>query len=442
MTLGCETIPAIHNHSLAGNTKQESINVVRIEPGQLPLKVLHILDHSLPLHSGYAFRSQSILSAQRDRGWRPVALTSPKHERSWKSLPSDKDKIDNFLYYRTSATNNSIPVAGEVQLIRALARRIEAVAKIERPDLLHAHSPVLNAIAALSAGRNLGLPVVYEIRAFWEDAMVDHRTTAEGSLKYRTTRTLETWACRFVAQTAVICEGLRTDLMSRGIPGEKISIVANGVNPDNFGARKPDLQTARRFHVEGKQVLGFIGSFNRYEGLDLLVKAMVQLASIRPDVVLLLVGGGEMEEELRAQIANAGMQERVILTGRIPQENIPAIYSLMDAVVYPRYSIRLTELVTPLKPLESMAMGKTVVASDIGGHREMIRDGHTGILFKSGDVSDLTKTLNRILDDASLRERLGAQGLEWVHGNRTWKTTTSVYSEIYSRALGTSLPDC
>ena len=441
MTLGCETIPAIHQSSLAGTVHEESSNGGPTKHARPPLKVLHILDHSLPLHSGYAFRSQNILTAQRDKGWQPVGLTSPKHERAWKSRPSDKDEIDKFRYYRTRATNHSLPVAGELQLITALAQRIEAVAKIERPVLLHAHSPVLNAVAALWAGRKLGLPVVYEIRAFWEDAMVDHRTTSEGSLKYRTTRALETWACRYAAQTAVICEGLRTDLMSRGIPGENISIVANGVNPDSFGARKPDLATARSFHVEGKTVLGFIGSFNRYEGLDLLVKAMVQLAAKRPDVALLLVGGGEMEEELRAQIAEAKMQERVILPGRIPQENIPEIYSILDVLVYPRYSIRLTELVTPLKPLESMAMGKTVVASDIGGHRELIRDGYTGILFKSGDVSALRQVLDRILDDPKLRDRLGSQGLDWVHKNRTWKATTSVYSEIYSRALGSSLPD-
>jgi PEP-CTERM/exosortase A-associated glycosyltransferase len=438
--LGCDTIPAIQQSFSAGTVYEHSSTGDRTEPARPPLKVLHILDHSLPLHSGYAFRSQNILTAQRERGWLPVGLTSPKHERAWKKQPTDKDEIDKFRYYRTKATNHSLPVAGELQLIKALARRIEAVATIERPDLLHAHSPVLNAVAALWAGRKLGLPVVYEIRAFWEDAMVDHRTTSQGSLKYRTTRSLETLACRYAAQTAVICEGLRADLIQRGIPGEKIGVVSNGVNPDNFGARKPDLATARKFHLEGKTVIGFIGSFNRYEGLDLLVKSMVELAANRPDVVLLLVGGGEMEAELRAQIADAKMQEKVILPGRIPQESIPDIYSIMDVLVYPRYSIRLTELVTPLKPLESMAMGKAVIASDIGGHRELIRDGDTGILFKSGDVSALTQALDRILDDPELRDRLGAQGLDWVHKNRTWKTTTSVYSEIYAKALGTSIP--
>jgi PEP-CTERM/exosortase A-associated glycosyltransferase len=412
------------------------------DSGGFPLKILHILDHSLPIHSGYAFRSQNILREQRTRGWRPIGLTSPKHGAAWKGASTDKDKVECFSYYRTAASNNSIPVVRELQLIKSLAKRIEEVAKIENPHVLHAHSPVLNAVAALWAGHKLGLPVVYEVRAFWEDAMVDRRTCSEASLKYKTTRALETWACRHAAQTAVICDGLRTDLISRGIAENKITVVPNGIHPAAFRAKEPDFAIARDLGIEGRKVLGFIGSFNRYEGLDLLVKAVAQLAAMRSDVILLLVGGGEMDNELRNQIFQEKIQDRVVLTGRIPQEKIPAIYSLIDVLVYPRYSVRLTELVTPLKPLESMAMGRPIIASDIGGHRELIWDGYTGVLFKSGDVFALVQTLNRVLDDPGLRERLATQGLNWVLRHRTWEQTTSGYSEIYSRALGTSLLDC
>jgi PEP-CTERM/exosortase A-associated glycosyltransferase len=417
-------------------------NVDLSDPGWSALKILHILDHSLPVHSGYAFRSQNIVREQRSRGWRPIGLTSPKHEAAWKGPSTDKDEVESFWYYRTGASNNSIPVVGELQLIKRLAKRIEEVAKIEGPHLLHAHSPVLNAVAALWAGHKLGLPVVYEVRAFWEDAMVDHRTCSEGSLKYKTTRILETWACRYAAQIAVICDGLRTDLIRRGVPEAKIAIVPNGINPETFVAQGPDLEVAKDLGVEGRKVVGFIGSFNRYEGLDLLVKAVAQLAALRSDVVLLLVGGGEMEKELRNQIAQLKMEDRVVLTGRIPQEKIHAIYSLIDILVYPRYSVRLTELVTPLKPLESMAMGKPIIASDIGGHRELIRDGYTGVLFKAGDLPALAQILNQVLDDSELRDRLAAQGLDWVRRNRSWKKTTSVYSQIYSMALGKVLRRC
>jgi glycosyltransferase involved in cell wall biosynthesis len=158
-----------------------------------PFKILHILDHSLPLHSGYTFRSQNIFRSQRKMGFHPVILTSPKHEASWKGECRDKETINEFLYYRTGAVKASrIPIQGEFRLMNVLEKRLHEVALIEKPDILHAHSPVLNALPALKVGRKLGIPVVYEIRAFWEDAAVDHGTYAENSIKYRMTRAVET----------------------------------------------------------------------------------------------------------------------------------------------------------------------------------------------------------------------------------------------------------
>jgi PEP-CTERM/exosortase A-associated glycosyltransferase len=403
------------------------------------LKILHILDHSLPLHSGYTFRTQNILEDQRKREWLPIALTSPKHEASWNGPSQRMEEIGGFRFYRTGRLHSGLgPLAAELQVMRLLAKRIEEVAKIEKPALLHAHSPVLNVLASLWAGRKLGIPVVYEIRAFWEDAAVDHGTYSPNSWKYRMVRSMETWACRKAAQVAVLCNGIKNDLVQRGIPEEKLSVVFNGINPKDFRTLDRDEELAKSLGTGGKRVLGFIGSFYRYEGLDLLVKAFAKLCETRDDLVLLLVGGGEMERELRDQVEKSSLQSRVIIPGRFPHEKIPGIYSLIDILVYPRYSMRLTELVTPLKPLEAMAMGKPLVASDIGGHRELIQNESTGLLFRPGDVSALAGTLLRLLDDAGLRGKLAIQGNQWVRENHTWSKTTAIYSAIYARALAKS----
>jgi PEP-CTERM/exosortase A-associated glycosyltransferase len=400
------------------------------------LRVLHVLDHSLPIHTGYTFRSANILNEQRRRGWSPVAVTSPKHEADQPDAAEDFEEIGGFRYYRTGASASaSLPFQSEIRLMRKLAKRIGQVARIEKPDILHAHSPVLNGLPALWVGNELSIPVVYEIRAFWEDAAVDHRTYSENSLKYKTVRALETWVCRHAAQVAVLCNGLKQDLIARGIPEDKLTVVFNGINPDDFRLLDADADLARRLGVAGKKVLGFLGSFYRYEGLSLLVDAMAKLASKRRDVVLLLVGGGEVEGELRAQVAKLGLQESVIFTGRIPHEEIPKVYALVDVLVYPRFSMRLTELVTPLKPLEAMAMCKPLVASDIGGHRELIRHGATGILSKPGDVNELVGAVELLLDDGALRARLSMQGYDWVRANHSWQRTTGVYAEIYAKAL-------
>ena len=403
------------------------------------LKILHILDHSLPLHSGYTFRTRSILEDQKRRGWAPVALTSSKHEASWKGTAPQMEEIAGFRFYRTGRLRSlSAPLAVEFQLIRALAKRIEEVAKIEKPALLHAHSPVLNVLAALWAGRKLGIPVVYEIRAFWEDAAVDHGTYASTSWKYRMVRSIETWACRKAVQVAVLCNGIKNDLVSRGIPSEKLTVVYNGINPQDFHVLGYDEEFAKRLKTSGKKVLGFVGSFYRYEGLDLLVKAFAKLCETRDDLVLLLIGGGETEKELREQADKLSLQGKVIIPGRFPHEEVPRIYSVIDILVYPRYSMRLTELVTPLKPLEAMAMGKPLVASDIGGHRELIRNEFTGLLFQPGDASALAAALLRLLGDAGLRAKIAAQANEWVLENHRWSKTTAVYSTIYEKALAKS----
>ena len=399
------------------------------------MKILHILDHSLPLHSGYTFRSQSIFRAQKKRGWNPVIVTSPKHEENWKGESHPRETIDVFHYYRCGKVNKGLPFFTERRMMKVTEDRIIEVAEQEKPDILHAHSPVLNGFPTLKAGRKLNIPVVYEIRAFWEDAAVDHGTYSEGSWKYKLTQALETKVCQQADHVGVLCEGLKNDLIHRGIPAEKISPVYNGVNSDDFTTVEPDTDFFEQWDLKGKTVIGFIGSFYRYEGLDLLIRAFARIAADRDDAILLLVGGGEMDKELRKLGSDLGLNDRLVMPGRIPHERVPGVYAMIDILAYPRYPMRLTELVTPLKPLEAMAMGKALVASDVGGHKELIKHKKTGILFKAGDVEGLTVSLDRILKDNTLRGFLEKEGREWVRENKTCDKTTEVYDDIYGSIL-------
>ena len=117
--------------------------------------------------------------------------------------------------------------------------------------------------------------------------------------------------------------------------------------------------------------------------------------------------------------------------GRIPHERIPGIYALIDILAYPRYSMRLTDLVTPLKPLEAMAMGKPLVASDVGGHKELIRDGENGVLFEAGNEQGLAEALQRYLNEGTLMQQISQQASKWVVEHHSWSKTTSVYKDIY-----------
>jgi len=401
-----------------------------------PLRILHILDHSLPVQSGYAFRSHSILQAQRRRGWESTAVTSPKHYESWRGDPSEKSIVGSIEYHHTPrAPRTRLPIAKELQIMATLAKRLSTLVRSKKPDVLHAHSPILNGIPALWIRRKTGIPVIYEMRSSWEDAAVDRGSYIRGSWKYRLARFLETWVCRRADHVVVICDGLKADLIARGVSAQRITSIPNGVDMEAFASVSPDQALAKAWNLSGKKIVGFMGSFFRWEGLDLLIDAIALIAAQRHDIALLLVGGGEMEGEIKQRVKRLHLEARVVMPGSVPQDQIPGLYALADVLAFPRYSTRLTEMVTPLKPLEAMAVGKAVVASDVGGHRELIQHERTGLLFRAGEVSALAASIIRVLDDTSLRHSLAQEAMMWVKQARSWDTTTAGYTSIYDRVL-------
>ncbi len=321
--------------------------------------------------------------------------------------------------------------------MRQLETRLEEVAREVRPDIIHAHSPVLNAFPAIKVARKLGIPVVYEIRAFWEDAAVDHGSTTEGSLRYRITRNLETRAIKQVDHVFTICEGLRADILARGIPASKVTVIPNAVDINAFHlANPPDPELQKRWGLTGKTVIGFIGSFYAYEGLDLLLDALPAIIKQKPDICVLLVGGGPQEANLRQQAEQLGLRDHVIFTGRVPHSEVNRYYDLIDILAYPRHPMRLTELVTPLKPLEAMAQGQLFVASDVGGHRELVKHNKTGILFKAGDQQALAQAIVELLDNRQRWPELKANGRQFVEDIRNWRNSAANYQSPYLTLTG------
>jgi PEP-CTERM/exosortase A-associated glycosyltransferase len=397
------------------------------------MRILHVLDHGLPLHSGYAFRTRAIVKAQLARGWEVACLTGPRHAADG----PDPEIIDGITFYRTAQPAPAPAPLGEWREIRALSARLDGLIEQWRPDQLHAHSPVLTALAALPVARRHGLPLVYEIRAFWEDAAVGNGTGREGSARYHLVRLLETYAARKAGAVAVICEGLRQDLIARGIAPDKIVVAPNGVDMDLFGSPPPaDAGFAASLGLTDADGVGFIGSFYDYEGLDDLIDAMPLLLAKRAKARLLLVGGGPMEEALRAQAAASPVADRIRFIGRVPHDEVDRYYALIDILAYPRKAMRLTELVTPLKPLEAMAQRKLVVASNVGGHRELIEDGVTGTLFPAGDPAALAEALASLFGRRGEWEGRRDTARLFVERERNWSSNISRYAPIYQRLTG------
>ncbi len=396
------------------------------------MRILHILDHSLPLHSGYTFRTRAILKACEGLGLEVAGVTGARHAAEASVEDGAEETVDGLHFYRGGGLPEGLPVISEIREVRAFAGAIERAARAFRPDVLHAHSPVLTALSARRAAKRLGLPLMYEIRAFWEDAAVGNGTGREGSPRYRATRALETWAVNRADAVAVICDGLRSDLVARGVPGDKILVSPNGVDLGLFGAPPPpDAALRSQLGLDGAEVVGFIGSFYDYEGIDDLIAAMPALIDQRPQAHLLLVGGGPRAEALKAQAAASPVKGRIHFVGRVPHHEVERYYGLVDILCYPRKKMRLTDLVTPLKPLEAMAQRRLVAASDIGGHRELIRDGETGTLFPPDDPAAIATALAGLFADRHLWEARREAGRRFVEAERDWAENARCYLPFY-----------
>jgi len=376
------------------------------------MRVLHVLDHSAPLQSGYVSRTLGILRAQRALGFDPVCITSPRHSADAGEPEVNVEEVMDFRFYRTGSPASSLPGLGFLAEMKMTAAHLEKVIEAEKPDILHAHSPCLNAFPAFNAAKAAGLPSVYEIRAFWE-RKVDHIFT--------------------------ICEGLRQDLLGRGIPSAKLSLAPNAIEPDRLSpVDQPDAALREQIGLGDGPVIGFVGSFYHYEGLHLLLEAFPKIIEAIPGAQLLFVGGGMEDARLRAAAEPFG--ERVKFTGRVPPEQVPSHYSVIDVLVYPRLKMRLTDLVTPLKPLEAMAMKQRFVASDVGGHQELVTDGETGRLFTAGDTAALATATIDTLQKMNTPEDQGTleRALAFVKSERSWSAVARRYAPVYERLVSPS----
>jgi len=399
------------------------------------LRILHILDHSLPLQSGYAFRTAALLREQQGFGWETFQLTTPKHYAPGEA----EEDVAGLHFYRTpvpASWARSAPVLDQVMVVRDTADRLaEVVAKV-RPDILHAHSPCLTGLAARRVARARGIPFVYEMRASWEDAAVDHGTTTEGSARYRLSRGLESFVLKRADAITTICEGLAGDIVSRGIPRERVTLIRNAVDIEQFEPiEQPDEKLRQELGLGTGPVLGFIGSFYGYEGIDLVLKALPGVLRVHPQATVLLVGGGPAEASLKQLATELGIQKQVRFAGRVPHDQVRRYYSVVDVLLYARKSMRLTELVTPLKPLEAMALKRLFIASGVGGHRELIPEHLRPYVFAPGDVEDLVRVTLRLLADRERWAELTAAGRRYVSEQCTWRMSAARYRDVYDSVM-------
>ncbi len=403
----------------------------------VPGRVLHLLTNSLPYRqNGYSVRAQQVALAQRAVGLAPHLVTRAGFPLSeGRAGAPARERVDGVPYYRVRP---DLPLTGAPDVLATeTARGLDALVAELRPAVLHPTTNHPNAQVALALRGRYPLKVVYEVRGFLEETWVARAGgDAATADRYLRGRAVET-ACMAAADGVVtLSETMKADIVGRGIPSEKVVVVPNAVDPGRFTPRPPDEALRTRLGFErGETVLGYISSMVAYEGIGYLVEATRVLRDRGRRVRLLLVGDGEERGALEEQARSLGLLEGGVarFTGRVPHAQVGAYYSVIDIFVVPRTNDRVSQLVTPLKPYEAMAMERCLVVSGVGALLEIVREGETGASFAPEDPVALADAVEPLLADPAERARLGTNARAWVLEHRTWAHNGELYRELYER---------
>ena len=400
-------------------------------------RVLHLVSRALPhTLAGYTVRTQDVARSQAEAGLDPHVMTRAGFPRKG-SAGSGPDWVGPVPYYRVPATAPSrVPDRMLTEVARAAVPLLEEL----RPAVLQPASDHMQAQTALALARPLGIPVVYEVRGFWEESWAADRShdedTAIATDHYVMTREVETACMLAVTAVVTLSDVMRDAIVARGVPPERITVVPNAVDVDRFRPMPRDPALAASLGIEaGELVVGYISTFSPYEGIPTLLEAAARLHAIGRRIRVLLVGDGKDEATIRDAGRRLGLFDEgaLLMPGRVPHDQIARYYSLLDVFVVPRTANRVSQLVTPLKPYEAMAMEQAVVVSDLPALREIVTPGETGLTFRPDDADDLAEVLAALLDDPTLRGRLGRRAREWVAAERTWTANGRRYRELFER---------
>jgi len=415
------------------------------------MRVLHVLHSAYPDVTGASIRSRYVVETQAAMGIEPVVVSSPFQPPADPANAAAVEWLNGIPYHRTFdpsydhrfmlARKSLATRVRKLTALPAFTRRVRRIGGQQRVAVIHGHSLFFAGLAAVCAAWSLGVPSIYEVRSLIEDGLVREGGASAQGLLYRVYRWFDTLTVRLASHVVTISEGLRGDLIERGVAPERITVVGNGVDVHRqtpLSSRDARLLAELRFPPDAF-VLGYIGTLFAYESIDVAIDAVAALARKLPQLRLVIVGDGNARDALFERAQCRGVADRVRFVSRVPHDVIGQYYSLVDLFVLPRRPNRLTNLVTPLKPLEIMARAKPVLASDCGGHRELIVPGENGLLYDATARMGLADAIWRAYVGRRDLPELGRRARLWVAANRSWEAmvrpTIALYEGLVAKRM-------
>lgn len=405
-------------------------------------RVLYCVHSAMPyLTNGYSTRTHGVATGARSAGADLVVAARagfPWDTKGAAGVHAASERTEQVCdaapYVFTPGPNLELLPLDQYIACAADAFAREAVR--QRASLIHAASNHITGLAALLAARRLGLPFVYEVRGLWEVTQAADRPGWTETDRFQLAVRLETFVAQEADRVLAITAELKQELIARGVAAERIALLPNCVDIEQFAPIERDEALMAKLGLNpAHPTIGFAGSVVPYEGLELLVAALGRLAAEQVGFNLLIVGDGSALAALKKAVETAGLSSQTRFTGRVPREEIRDLISCMDIMPCPRTASDVTEMVSPLKPLEAMSMGKAVLLSDVSPHLEFAGPTQDRArLFRKNDVDDLAAALRSLIGDEAARKELGRNARRWVAQNRTWAQAGAVLMGAYATA--------
>lgn len=416
---------------------------------QAPKRICYVLHNSLPYSSGgYATRAYGITSSLKRLGYDVCVVTRPGYPRDIaeelenEDVPEVWEDPEGVPYHRLfEPYRNHCDMK---QYITLSADRLEEKFRELRPELVMSASNHITGLPALIAARRLGIPFIYEVRGLWEITRLSREKKFRDSPAFHVQRIFETQICKKANLVFTLTNQLKQELVDRGAPEDRIMVAPNACDPERFVPTAKDPEILKLHNIPADvPVIGYVGTFVIYEGLEELAEACGALKRRGRDFRLLLVGNenatgtgkGEITEGIERIARENGFEDWLIMPGRVPHEEARKYYSVIDIAPFPRKPWPVCEIVSPMKPMEAMAMEKAVIVSSVGALKDMVSPEKTGLIFEKGNYADLAAKLEYLLDNPELRKTLGQNAREFIRAERTWERTGMVMSEWIEKIL-------
>ena len=392
--------------------------------------IFYILHNSEPyMNFGYASRSRGVMSSLQKDGYKVYGVTRF-------GFPHDRLDLKDSIHLRenTPLTDK----VGDLEYWRLLAKKgqglfeqpldeyiLEAknaiieLAYLKKPSKIIAASNFYTAFPALLAARELGIPLIYEVRGFWEVTRYSSVPDWKNSYDHKFYVAMENKTALGADKVLTLTQAMKDLIEKRSNGKVSAEIISNAVTPREDVSSRRNEELATQLGIKSNEkVIGFIGRIVQYEGLDLLMQAATQLKDL--PCKFLIVGSGESLEALKEFSKKLSLEEVFIFIGRVPYNEVQEYYTLIDLVILPRLPQPVCELVSPLKPFEAMAEKKLLLMSDVAPMKEFTIEGVNGFLFEKGNINSLVSQIKRILFSQEKFEKTKESAREWVLENRTW----------------------